>query len=96
MTSPIAQVKDAISSGTTTRAGIAHVTGLEIGTVNLVISHLLSTGELSAETLNTCPSTGCGSCTAAAHCGAAHNKPGRQTRGPVLLSLRRPRPASAS
>ena len=32
MTSPIAQVKDAISSGTTTRAGIAHVTGLKIGT----------------------------------------------------------------
>ena len=95
MTSPIVQVKDAISSGTTTRAGIAHVTGLKIGTVNLVISHLLSTGELNAETLNSCPTSGCGSCAAAAHCGTASANPGRK-RGPVLLSLRRPRPAPAS
>lgn len=92
--SPIEAVRSTIAAGITTRAGVAKATGLEIGTVNLVMSHLLATGELSAETLSTCPTTACGSCAASALCGAP-----RKTGAPVLLTLRRPShpaPAKAS
>ncbi len=43
--SPIEAVRSAIAAGITTRAGVVKATGLEIGTVHLVISHLLVTGE---------------------------------------------------
>lgn len=94
MNSPIEAVRSAIAAGITTRAGVAKATGLEIGTVNLVMSHLLAIGELSAETHSTCPTTACGSCAASALCGAP-----RKTGAPALLTLRRPShpaPAKAS
>lgn len=82
---PVAAVRDAIAGGTTSRAGIAQATGLELGTVDLVIEHLRASGELKAETLSACGAGGCGSCPSSSGC-VANTGTGR---GPVLLTLQR-------
>lgn len=79
---PLAAVRSAITQGATSRAQLADATGLEPGTITLILEHLQTTGELDVEKLGGCPSTGCGSCALSSHCVGP-------TRGPVLLSLRR-------
>ena len=83
--SPTEQVKEAITQGKTNPADIAKATGLGQGTVEIILAHLERTAELVRESLNSCPTGGCGSCAQAGGCSgaaAAH-------RGPVLLQLRR-------
>ena len=85
---PVAAVRDAIAGGTTSRVGIAQATGLEPGTVDLIMDHLLATGELVKEMLSSCAASGgggCGGCEAASSCAA----PPTAGRGPVLLKLTR-------
>lgn len=83
--SPIQAVQEAIESGVRSRVAIAQETGLEPGTVDLVLEHLTASGVLDMEPLGSCPSGGCGSCSSASACAGPSN-----TRGPVLLKLRRP------
>ncbi|WP_408930119.1 hypothetical protein ACKFR8_11390 [Corynebacterium axilliensis] len=83
--SPIQAVQEAIESGVRSRSAIAAETGLEPGTVDLVLEHLTASGVLDMEPLGSCPSGGCGSCSAASACAGPSS-----TRGPVLLKLRRP------
>ncbi|MDO5031218.1 FeoC-like transcriptional regulator [Corynebacterium sp.] len=87
--SPIDAVRAAMAEGAGSRAGIARRTGLEPGTVDLILAHLEAVGDLSVETMSACPSGGCGSCAAASACGSAGH-----SRGPVMLSLRRRAPRS--
>lgn len=83
--SPTEQVKEAITQGKSNPAGIAKATGLGQGTVEIILAHLERTAELVRESLNSCPTGGCGSCAQAGGCsGAAAGH-----RGPVLLQLRR-------
>ncbi|WP_407921615.1 hypothetical protein [Corynebacterium epidermidicanis] len=56
--------------------------------MELVMEHLERSGELVRESLSSCPSSGCGSCTANTGCSGAANPQGR---GPVLLQLRKRR-----
>ncbi|MCQ9676088.1 FeoC-like transcriptional regulator [Corynebacterium sp. BF-R-2] len=83
--SPIQAVQGAIESGVRSRAAIAAKTGLEPGTVDLILDHLTASGVLDMEPLGSCPAGGCGSCSAASACAGPSS-----TRGPVLLKLRRP------
>ncbi|MCG7276166.1 FeoC-like transcriptional regulator [Corynebacterium singulare] len=83
--SPIQTVQEAIESGVRSRAAIAAKTGLEPGTVDLILDHLTASGVLDMEPLGSCPAGGCGSCSSASACAGPSN-----TRGPVLLKLRRP------
>lgn len=83
--SPIQAVQSAIESGVRSRSAIATETGLEPGTVDLVLEHLTASGVLDMEPLGSCPSGGCGSCSAASACAGPSS-----SRGPVLLKLRRP------
>nr|WP_083984359.1 FeoC-like transcriptional regulator [Corynebacterium epidermidicanis] len=85
---PSEQIKSAIRSGCTSRPEIARKTGLSPSTVELVMEHLERSGELVRESLSSCPSSGCGSCTANTGCSGAANPQGR---GPVLLQLRKRR-----
>ena len=83
--SPTEQVKEAIKQGKSNLADIAKATGLGQGTVEIILAHLERTAELVRESLNSCPTGGCGSCAQAGGCsGAAAGQ-----RGPVLLQLRR-------
>lgn len=83
--SPTQQVKEAIKQGKSNLADIAKATGLGQGTVEIILAHLERTAELVRESLNSCPTGGCGSCAQAGGCsGAAAGH-----RGPVLLQLRR-------
>ncbi|WP_408918809.1 MarR family transcriptional regulator [Corynebacterium kefirresidentii] len=83
--SPTEQVKEAITQGKSNPADIAKATGLGQGTVEIILAHLERTAELVRESLNSCPTGGCGSCAQAGGCsGAAAGH-----RGPVLLQLRR-------
>lgn len=82
--SPIQAVQEAIESGVRSRAAIAVETGLEPGTVDVILDHLTASGALAMEALGPCPSGDCGSCSAASACAGPSN-----TRGPVLLKLRR-------
>lgn len=84
-TSPIQAVQEAIESGVRSRAAIAAETGLESGTVNVILDHLTASGVLDMEPLGSCPAGGCGSCSATSACAGPSS-----TRGPVLLKLRRP------
>ena len=83
--SPIQTVQEAIESGVRSRAAIAAQTGLEPGTVDLILDHLTASGVLDMEPLGSCPVGGCGSCSSASACAGPSS-----TRGPVLLKLRRP------
>ncbi|WP_408931989.1 hypothetical protein ACKFRM_00595 [Corynebacterium sp. YSMAA1_1_D6] len=83
--SPIQAVQEAIESGVRSRVAITQVTGLEPGTVDLILDHLTASGVLDMEPLGSCPSGGCGSCSAASACAGPSS-----SRGPVLLKLRRP------
>ena len=83
--SPTEQVKEAIKQGKSNPADIAKATGLGQGTVEIILAHLERTAELVRESLNSCPTGGCGSCAQVGGCsGAAAGQ-----RGPVLLQLRR-------
>ncbi|WP_296131597.1 hypothetical protein [uncultured Corynebacterium sp.] len=83
--SPIQAVQSAIESGVRSRVAITQVTGLEPGTVDLVLELLTASGVLDMEPLGSCPAGGCGSCSAASACAGPSS-----SRGPVLLKLRRP------
>ena len=83
--SPTEQVKEAIKQGKSNLADIAKATGLGQGTVEIILAHLERTAELVRESLNSCPTGGCGSCAQAGGCSAAAT----EHRGPVLLQLRR-------
>lgn len=83
--SPTQQVKEAIKQGKSNLADIAKATGLGQGTVEIILAHLERTAELVRESLNSCPTGGCGSCAQAGGCSAAAT----EHRGPVLLQLRR-------
>ncbi|WP_308606613.1 hypothetical protein [uncultured Corynebacterium sp.] len=83
-TSPIQAVQEAIENGVRSRVGIAAETGLEPGTVDVILDHLTASGVLDMEPLGSCPAGGCGSCSAASACAGPSS-----TRGPVLLKLRR-------
>ena len=83
--SPIQAVQKAIEDGMRSRSAIATETGLEPGTVDLILDHLTASGVLDMEPLGSCPSGGCGSCSSASACAGPSS-----TRGPVLLKLRRP------
>ena len=83
--SPTEQVKEAIKQGKSNSADIAKATGLGQGTVEIILAHLERTAELVRESLNSCPTGGCGSCAQAGGCSAAAT----EHRGPVLLQLRR-------
>lgn len=83
--SPIQAVQEAIESGVRSRVAITQVTGLEPGTVDLILDHLTASGVLDMESLGSCPADGCGSCSAASACAGPSS-----SRGPVLLKLRRP------
>lgn len=82
--SPIQAVQKAIEDGVRSRAAIAAETGLEPGTVDVILDHLATSGVLDMEALGSCPASGCGSCSAASACAGPSS-----TRGPVLLKLRR-------
>ena len=83
--SPIQAVQSAIESGVRSRSAIATETGLEPGTVDIILEHLTASGVLDMEPLGSCPSGGCGACSAASACAGPSS-----SRGPVLLKLRRP------
>lgn len=82
--SPIQAVQEAIEGGVRSRAALAAETGLEPGTVDVILDHLTARGVLDMEPLGSCPTGGCGSCSAASACAGPSS-----TRGPVLLKLRR-------
>ena len=83
--SPTGQVKEAIKQGKSNPADIAKATGLGQGTVEIILAHLERTAELARESLNSCPTGGCGSCAqAGGSSGAAAGQ-----RGPVVFQLRR-------
>ncbi|WP_411703015.1 MarR family transcriptional regulator [Corynebacterium sp. LaCa142] len=81
--SPTDKVKEAIRSGYSTPADIARATGLGQGTVEVILAHLEHSAQLVRESLSSCPTGGCGSCSQSAGCSGA--EAGR--RGPVLLKL---------
>jgi len=83
--SPTQQVKEAIKQGKSNLADIAKATGLGQGTVEIILAHLERTAELVRESLNSCPTGGCGSCAQAGGCSGA----AAEHRGPVVLQLRR-------
>ena len=83
--SPTEKVKEAIRRGNTNPAEIAKTTGLAQGTVEVILAHLERSAELVRESLDSCPTGGCGSCAQAGGCSGAAAK----RRGPVLLQLRR-------
>ena len=82
--SPIQAVQKAIEDGVRSRAALAAETGLEPGTVDVILDHLTARGVLDMEPLDSCSAGGCGSCSAASACAGPSS-----TRGPVLLKLRR-------
>ena len=82
--SPIQAVQEAIEAGVRSRMGLVAKTGLEPGTVDVILDHLTARGVLDMEPLDSCPAGGCGSCSAASACAGPSS-----TRGPVLLKLRR-------
>ncbi|QTH60456.1 MarR family transcriptional regulator [Corynebacterium hindlerae] len=81
---PTELVRAAISAGCGTVADIARHSGLSRGTVELVMDHMGHTGELVRESLSSCPTSGCGSCSHNSGCSGSTG-----ARGPVLLKLTR-------
>ena len=81
--SPTEQVKEAIKQGKSNPAEIAKATGLGQGTIEVILAHLERSAELVRESLTSCPTGGCGSCSHSDGCSGAEG--GR--REPVLLKL---------
>lgn len=81
--SPTGKVKEAIRGGHSTPADIACATGLGQGTVEVILAHLEHSAQLVRESLSSCPTGGCGSCSHSDGCSGAEG--GR--REPVLLKL---------
>ncbi|MBK4149633.1 MarR family transcriptional regulator [Corynebacterium macginleyi] len=77
------KVKDAIRGGYSIPADIARATGLGQGTVEVILDHLEHSAQLVRESLSSCPTRGCGSCSHGDGCSGV--EAGR--REPVLLKL---------
>lgn len=89
--SPSELVTEAIASGVASRAGLAERTGLNPGTIDLILDRLERTGALQREQLSGCAEGGCGSCAHNDAC-SGPSAVGGPGRGPVLLTLTRNRP----